>query len=41
MEPVTVLGLIFSCVLVCERMFKYYIKHIKKSSCCNSQVEFN
>jgi hypothetical protein len=41
MEPVTVISLIMTCVLVFERVWKYTISHIKKSKCCGSEVEFD
>jgi len=40
MEPVTILSLIMSCVLVVERCFKYFVKHVKKSNCCGSEIQF-
>ena len=40
MEPVTILSLIMSCILVFERLWKYTISNIKKSKCCGSEVEF-
>ncbi len=40
MEPITLLSVIMSAILVGERMFKYYVKNVKKSSCCGSSVEF-
>ena len=41
MEPTSVITLIFAIVLVCERVYKYTLTHIKKSKCCGSEVEFN
>lgn len=41
MEPVSILSLIMTCVLVIERLWKYTISHIKKSKCCGSEVEFD
>lgn len=40
MEPITILSLIMSTLLLIERCFKYYIKNVKKSSCCGTNVEF-
>jgi hypothetical protein len=40
MEPVTVISLIMTCVLVFERVWKYTISHIKKSKCCGNEIEF-
>lgn len=40
MEVVTVLSVILTSVLVFERIWKYTISHIKKSSCCGSSFEF-
>jgi hypothetical protein len=40
MEPVTIISLIMTCVLVFERVWKYTIDHLKKSSCCGGTVEF-
>lgn len=40
MEPVTVISLIMTCVLVFERIWKYTIEHCKKSKCCGNEIEF-
>jgi hypothetical protein len=40
MEPVTILSVIMSAILVFERVYKYTISHIKKSKCCGSEIEF-
>lgn len=40
MEPVSISMVILTSVLVLERVIKYYIKHIKKSKCMGSEVEF-
>lgn len=40
MEPTSVITLVFAIVLVCERLWKYTVAHIKKSKCCGSEVEF-
>jgi len=35
------LSFLFNIFLLLERSFKYYLKHIKKSSCCGSEIEIN
>ncbi len=41
MEPVTLIGLLFTVVLVVERLWKYTLVHVKRSKCCGSEVEFD
>lgn len=41
MEPITILSLIMTCVLVGERCFKYFIKNVKVSKCCGSEIQFD
>ncbi len=42
MEPLTVLSVVMSAILVFERLWKYTISHVKKSKCCGgSEIEFN
>ena len=40
MEPVSIGMIVLTSILVVERCFKYYVAHVKKSTCCNSSVEF-
>lgn len=40
MEPVSILGLAMTVILVVERLFKYFVKNTKKSKCCGGAVEF-
>lgn len=40
MEPVTVVSLLMTIVLVVERLVKYCIKNTKTSKCCGSEVVF-
>jgi len=40
MEVVTVLSVILTSVLVFERIWKYTITNLKKSSCCGGSFEF-
>jgi hypothetical protein len=40
MEPVTIISLIMTCVLVFERLWKYTIANVRKSKCCGSEIEF-
>lgn len=41
MEPVTIIGLLMTCVLVFERIWKYTLQHVKKSKCCGgTEIEF-
>jgi hypothetical protein len=40
MEPVSIIGLIFSALLVFERVWKYTVEHVKRSKCCGGEVEF-
>ncbi len=40
MEPVTILSLIMTCVLVFERLYKYTVDNVKRSKCCGGSVEF-
>jgi hypothetical protein len=35
------LSFLFNIFLLIERTFKYYLKHIKKSKCCGSEIEVN
>lgn len=41
MEPVSIISLIMTCVLVFERLYKYTLTHVKKSKCCGSEIEFD
>jgi len=41
MEPISIISLIMTCVLVFERLWKYTISHVKKSKCCGSEIEFD
>lgn len=41
MDAVSIISACMAIVLVIERMYKYGIKHIKKSTCCGSSCEFN
>lgn len=40
MEPVSIISLIMTIVLVGERIVKYCIKNTKRSKCCGASVEF-
>jgi hypothetical protein len=40
MEPITIISLLMTCVLVLERLWKYTVDHLKRSSCCGGTVEF-
>jgi hypothetical protein len=40
MEPVTIISLIMTFILVGERIIKYCVKNTKKSKCCGASVEF-
>lgn len=35
------LSFLFNIFLLIERTFKYYLKNIKKSKCCGSEIEVN
>lgn len=40
MDAVSIISACMAIVLVIERMYKYGVKHIKRSSCCGSTCEF-
>lgn len=40
MEVATIFSVILTSILVFERVWKYTISHLKKSSCCGSSFEF-
>lgn len=40
MEPITILSVIMTVILVFERVYKYTISHMKKSKCCGNEIEF-
>ena len=39
-EPVSIISLIFVCVLAVERIATFTIARMKKSNCCGAKVEF-
>jgi hypothetical protein len=41
MEPVSLISLMMTIVLVIERIWKYTVDHCKRSSCCLGTVEFD
>jgi len=40
MEVATIFSVILTSILVFERLWKYTISHLRKSSCCGGSVEF-
>lgn len=39
MDIVLIASLIINITLIAERAFKYYLKHVKKSKCCGTEME--
>lgn len=39
MDPVLIVSLILNLCLIAERAMKYYLKHVRKSSCCGNVME--
>lgn len=39
MDTVLIVSLIMNIALIAERAFKYYLKHVKKSKCCGTEME--
>ncbi len=39
-DPATI-TVILTSGLICERIFKYFVQHTKRSKCCMAEVEFH
>ncbi len=39
MDAVLICSLCVNIALIVERAFKYYLKHVKKSRCCGTEME--